>query len=86
MLTSYNICDNMCSSQKDERRSKMDINMLLSKMKLYGDTQKTLSDFLDITEQTFIRKKKDGNFSQPEIKAIIKRYDLTDEEIVKIFF
>ena len=64
----------------------MNVSMLLSKMALFGDTQKSLANELNISEQTFSVKKKTGSFTQPEIKAISERYKLTDCEIVDIFF
>jgi hypothetical protein len=64
-------------------------NVLESKMKLYGDTQPTLAEFMGISVQTFCRKVngKDGSeFNQSEIQKIRERYNLTDQEVVDIFF
>ena len=64
-------------------------NLLESKMKLHGDRQSDLADAIGISLQTF-NKKLNGNdsagFTQSEIKKIIERYNLTADEVMKIFF
>ena len=64
-------------------------NVLESKMKLHGDTQKDLAEVIGISLQTFNKKLNGtdgGNFSQLEIMVIKLRYNLTPEEIDEIFF
>lgn len=62
--------------------------LLRSIMVLHGDTNKTLAAFLKISEKTLNDKinENDTEFKQGEIKAIIKRYDLTETQIKNIFF
>ena len=64
-------------------------NMLKSVMVLHGDTQEALADYLGISSPTLSLKMNETNgaeFTQGEIKKIIKRYDLTAEQTMKIFF
>ena len=67
----------------------MNKELLRSIMVLHGDTGRSLSGFLGITEQTFSVKmnEKDGNeFNKTEISKIKSRYALTPEQLVSIFF
>lgn len=67
----------------------MNKNMFVSKMKLYGDRQEDLAKAIAISPQRFSAKLNEVNgaqFTQSEIKAIIGRYNLTDEEVGLIFF
>ncbi len=63
-------------------------NLLEAKMKIHGDIQSDLAEYLGITLQTFNRKlnKKGGSrFDEDEIRMIAERYNLTSEEVVEIF-
>lgn len=67
----------------------MNKNMLKSVMVLHGDTQETLAEYLGISAPTLSLKMNETNgaeFTQGEIKKIIKRYDLTAEQTLQIFF
>ena len=66
----------------------MNIRLLESKMKLYGDTNVTLAKYLKRTPQSLSAKKrgKGGDFTRKEIDMIKERYSLTAEEIDAIFF
>lgn len=67
----------------------MNKNFLISKMKLFGDTQKALADALGISLTSLNAKinETDGaEFRQHEITAIKFRYNLTAEEVDQIFF
>ncbi len=62
--------------------------MLKSTMVLYGDEDfvNTLAFILNVSRQTAAsRLNGTTEFSQSEIAIIAKRYELTDEEIRKIF-
>lgn len=62
---------------------------LEAKMKLYGDTQESLANELNISLTRLnakINRCKGADFRQREIKLIKERYDLTFEEIDEIFF
>lgn len=62
--------------------------LLRSVMVLRGDTNKTLAEYLGISEKSVNDKinEKGTEFKQGEIAAIKKRYSLTDEQVGDIFF
>lgn len=66
----------------------MNKELLKSIMVLHGDTNKTLADYLDISEQSVSAKMNENKteFKQGEIAMIQKRYHLTPEQISNIFF
>ena len=65
----------------------MNINLLKSKMVLHGDGSKELAEALNITRPCMSLKLNERtDFKQYEIDIIIKRYDLTGDEIKEIFF
>lgn len=67
----------------------MNKNLLVSKMKLHGDTNADLAAAIGISPQRFSAKLNEyqgAEFNQGEILKIRKRYSLTDEEVVQIFF
>lgn len=67
----------------------MNKNMLLSKMKLFGDIQQDLADALDLSLASTNAKINGTNgaeFTMGEIKTIKIRYRLTAEEVDQIFF
>ena len=62
---------------------------LESVMKRNGDTQESLANALCISRVALNRKINESNgaaFTQPEIQAIISRYNLSAEETENIFF
>lgn len=65
----------------------MNIKLLESKMKLFGDSNVTLAKFLGISPQALSAKKNERvDFKQCEIVKIKERYSLTAEEVNNIFF
>lgn len=67
----------------------MNKNLLVSKMKLHGDTNADLATAIGISPQRFSAKLNEyqgAEFNQGEILKIRERYTLTDEEVVQIFF
>jgi hypothetical protein len=66
----------------------MNKKMLRSVMVLHGDTNKTLADYLELTEQSVCAKINENGteFKQSEIAMISKRYHLTAEQVTAIFF
>ena len=67
----------------------MNKNLLVSKMKLHGDTNADLATAIGISPQRFSAKQNEyqgAEFNQGEILKIRERYTLTDEEVVQIFF
>lgn len=66
----------------------MNKELLRSIMVLHGDTNKTLADYLGITEQSVSNKinENDTEFKQGEIKRIKTRYNLTCDQLDLIFF
>lgn len=66
----------------------MNKRKLESVMKLNGDTGQTLADYLDIARSTFSLKinENGSEFTQSEIAAIKRKYDLSAEEVAGIFF
>ena len=67
----------------------MNKNMLRSVMVLHDDTNITLAEYLGISDSTLSLKMNEVNgaeFTQGEIRKIIKRYNLTAEQTMMIFF
>ena len=62
--------------------------LLRSIMVLHGDTNKDLADYLGISEQSVSNKINENGteFRQGEIKQIITRYNLTCDQVDRIFF
>lgn len=68
---------------------KVNLNLLYSKMALYGDNNESLARALNLSPQRLSAKKNstnDAEFTQSEIQIIKERYNLTDKEVVEIFF
>jgi len=63
----------------------MDDTELKLEMKKNHDTGKILAEFLGITPQTFVNKKKNGTFTSAEIKKLAERYGWTAERICEVF-
>ena len=56
-------------------------------MVLKGDTQNDLANALDVSRATLsFKMNQRTNFKQSEIDLISKRYELSSEEIKRIFF
>ena len=57
-------------------------------MVLHNDTNKTLAEYLGISEKSVNDKinERGTEFKQSEIAAIKKRYHLSDEQVIIIFF
>lgn len=67
----------------------MNKNMLVSKMKLFGDTQEDLAKYIGISLQRFNAKLNEtggAEFTQGEIQKIKEKYNLTCEDLDDIFF
>ena len=66
----------------------MDANLLRYHIKRNGDTHWKLATAIGIGESTLYRKLqgKDSEFTQSEIKSIVERYNLTADDVLKIFF
>lgn len=67
----------------------MNKNKLVSKMKWHGDRNEDLANYIGISPQRFSAKlnQTDGaEFTQGEISMIIRRYKLTAQEVMEIFF
>lgn len=66
----------------------MNGKLLRSVMALYGDTNKSLAEFLGITEQSVCNKINENGteFKQGEIMKIKARYSLDSEMVDRIFF
>ena len=66
----------------------MNKTLLRSIMVLFGDTNRTLADYLGISEKSVNDKinERGTEFKKSEIAAIKKRYSLTDEQVILIFF
>ena len=66
----------------------MNKQLLRSIMVLHNDTNKTLAEYLGISERSVNDKinEKGTEFKQSEIAAIRRRYNLSDEQVSVIFF
>ena len=63
------------------------INLLKSKMVLKGETQIELAEELGITRPALnVKMNGKSDFKQSEINIIAKRYELSDDELIEIFF
>lgn len=61
-------------------------NLLLSKMALYGDTQKDLAEATGLSHGRLNEKiNEKAVFTAEEIKTIKERYSLTSDEVDEIF-
>lgn len=62
--------------------------LLRSIMVLHGDTNKDLADYLGISEQSVSNKINENGteFKQGEIARIKARYNLTSDQVDRIFF
>lgn len=65
----------------------MNKNLFRSFMVLHDDTQRTVAEALNVSDQT-ISDKINGlsDFKQSEIKTLIDRWNLTPEQVDNIFF
>lgn len=65
----------------------MNKNLFRSIMVLHNDTNKTLAEFLGISENSVSNKINENGteFKQSEISMIKKRYSLSDERTIEIF-
>ena len=67
----------------------MNKNLLRSIMVLHEDTNGSLADYLNITQNRLSAKMNEWNgaeFTQSEIRKIKERYSLTPEQVNQIFF
>lgn len=66
----------------------MNKELLRSVMALHGETNRDLAILLDITEQSVSAKINENGteFKQGEMATIISHYNLTPEQVTKIFF
>ena len=66
----------------------MNAKLFRSLMVLHDDTNKSLADYLGISEKSVNDKinERGTEFKQSEISAIIKRYSLTEEQVLNVFF
>ena len=66
----------------------MDKALLRSIMVLNGDTDKSLAAHLGISDRSFSSKinENGSEFNKREISAIIQRYKLTEDLVIRIFF
>ena len=65
----------------------MNKNELKAEMLRHGDTNETLAEALGISKASISKKlnaKKD--FKQTEIRIVKERYNLTGEDLIRIFF
>lgn len=66
----------------------MNSKLLRSLMVLHDDTNQSLADYLGISAKSVNDKINEcgTEFKQSEISAIIKRYSLTEEQVLNVFF
>ena len=65
----------------------MEKNELRAEIARHGDTCESLAKTLGITLAAFSKKINAKNdFKQSEIRAIMDRYELSPDDVVKIFF
>lgn len=62
---------------------------LVGIMRSYGDHQQDLAEYLGISQTRLsakLRNRGGADFTRPEISKIIRRYSMTADEIIDIFF
>ena len=67
----------------------MNKNKLKAKMVEHGDTSEILAEVLGIHRSCLSAKMNNyrgAEFNQTEIKVMAKRYEMTDAELIEIFF
>lgn len=67
----------------------MNKNKLKAKMVEHGDTSEMLAEVLGIHRSCLSAKMNNyrgAEFNQTEIKVMAKRYEMTDAEVIEIFF
>ena len=66
----------------------MNKKLLRSLMALHGDTNKSLGEYLGISEQSVCNKvnEKGTEFTREEIAAIKRRYDMSADLVDLVFF
>lgn len=66
----------------------MNKRLLRSYMALYGDTNKSLAEYLDISEQSVCNKinERRTEFTRKEISAISRRYRMDADTVDRVFF
>ena len=67
----------------------MNKKLLRSEMVLHDDTNTTLAEALNISQQTLSAKMNErggAEFKQNEISIIRARYNLTNDKVIAIFF
>jgi len=66
----------------------MNKNLLLSKIKVTGDNQNDLALVIGLSAQRLSAKinDNDAKFTQSEIQSIKNHYQLTNDEVIEIFF
>ena len=66
----------------------MNSKLLRSLMVLHGDTNASLAAYLGITENSVSNKinERGTEFKQREISKIMRRYDLSADQVREIFF
>ena len=66
----------------------MNKRKLRSVMLLHGDTNKSLAEYLDISEKSLSDKINESGteFKQSEIMGIKTKYSLSDNDVIDIFF
>lgn len=68
---------------------KLNVRLLRSEMVLHGDTNKKLSEYLGLHPSSLadkINENKGRCFDRKELVEIKKRYGLTNEQFIDIFF
>ena len=69
--------------------NRLNKKLLKAKMIIYGDTNESLASAIQLSPQRLSAKINETNgaeFTAGEIKIIIKRYNLTADEVFDIFF
>ena len=72
-----------------KRGDTMNVDKLTKVMKKNRDNQKELANAVGLSTQRLsekIHNRRNASFTQPEIVAIKKRYNLSKEEVMAIFF
>lgn len=87
--TNMNMNPDLVSETEESVNFAIDKNKLRTIMAQYKDNRETLARYLDISESTLsykMNERKTYTFNLAEIRKMIVRYHMTNEQVMEVFF